>query len=75
MSGTIAGRAGAVSNVTKKDKVRKHFRRSLVRAPDHKTWNREVLIVLRPIVVTVAVMNHVVYMMADGGGEMLVRAI
>ena len=43
--------------------------------PDHKTWNRQVLIVLRPIVVTVAVMNHVVYMMADGGGEMLVRAI
>ena len=75
MSGAIAGRTGAVSNVTKKDKVRKHFRCSLVRAPDHKTWNRQVLIVLRPIVVTVAVMNHVVYMMADGGGEMLVCAI
>ena len=75
MSGTIAGRAGAVSNVTKKDKVRKHFCRSLVRAPDRKTWRRQVFIVLRPIVMTVAVMNHVVYMMADGGGEMLVRAI
>ena len=73
MSGTIAGRAGAVSNVTKKDNVRKHFRRSLVRAPDRKTWRRQVFIVLRPIVMTIAVMNHVVYMMPDG--EILVRAI
>ena len=72
MSGTSTGKT--VSNVTKKDNVRKHFRRSLVRASDRKTWNRQVLIVLRPIAVTVAVMNHVVYMMADGGGEMLVCA-
>ena len=71
MSGTIAGRA--VSNVTKKDNVRKHFRRSLVRAPDRKTWRRQVFIELRPIVMTIAVMNHVVYMMPDG--EILVRAI
>ena len=74
MSGTVAGRAGAVSNVTKKDNVRKHFRRSLVRAPDRKTWRRQVFIELRTIsVMTIAVMNHFVYIMPDG--EILVRAI
>ena len=72
MSGASTGKT--VSNVTKKDNVRKHFRRSLVRTSDRSAWNRQVLIVLRPIAVTVAVMNHVVYMMADGGGEPLVRA-
>ena len=72
MSGTSNGKA--VSNVTKKDNVWKHFRCSLVRSSDRRAWNRQVLIVLRPIAVTVAVMNHVVYMMADGGGEPLVRA-
>ena len=72
MSGTNNGRT--VSNVTKKDKVRKHFRRSLVRLSDHRAWNQQVIIVLRPIALTVAVMNHVVYLMADGGGDPLVRA-
>ena len=72
MSGTSNGKT--VSNVTKKDNVWKHFCRSLVRTSDRRAWNWQVLIVLQPIAVTVAVMNHVVYMMADGGGEMLVRA-
>ena len=73
MSGTSNGKT--VSNVTKKDNVRKHFRRSLVRSSDRRAWNRQVLIVLRPIALTVAVMNHVVYVMADGGGDPLVRAL
>ena len=72
MNGTNNGRT--VANVTKKDKVRKHFRRSLVRSSDRRAWNQQVIIVLRPIALTVAVMNHVVYMMADGGGDLLVRA-
>ena len=73
MSGTSNGKN--VSNVTKKDNARKYFCRSLVWSSDRRAWKWQVLIVLRPIAVTVAVMNHVVYMMADGGGEMLVRAI
>ena len=72
MSGTSNGKT--VLNVTKKDNAQKHFRHSLVRSSDRRAWNQQVLIVLRPIAVTVAVMNHVVYMMADGGGEPLVRA-
>ena len=72
MSGTSNGKN--VSNVIKKDNVRKHFRCSLVRSSDRRAWNRQVIIVLRPIALTVAVMNHVVYLMADGGGDPLVRA-
>ena len=64
------GKGGkSVANVTKKDSARKHFRRSLVRLSDRRARNRQVLVVLRPIAITVAVMNHVVYMMADGGGD------
>ena len=69
------GRGGkSVANVTKKDIVRKHFCRSLVRSSDRREGNRQVLIVLRPIAITVAVMNHVVYAMADAAGKPLVRA-
>ena len=69
------GKGGkSMPNVTKKDSARKHFRRSLVWSSDRREWNRQVLVVLRPIAITVAVMNHVVYVMADAVGEPLVRA-
>ena len=73
MSGKDRG-GKSVVNVTKKDSARKHFRHSLVRSSDRREWNRQVLVVLRPIAITVAVMNHVVYVMADAAGEPLVRA-
>ena len=69
------GRGGeSVANVTKKDSAWKHFCRSLVWSSDRSEWNRQVLVVLRSIAITVAVMNHVVYVMADAAGEPLVRA-
>ena len=69
------GKSPSVVNVTKKDNARKHFRRSLVWSVDRSVWNRQVLIVLQPIAITaVAVMNHVVYVMANAAGEPLVRA-
>ena len=69
------GRGGkSVANVTKKDSAGKHFCRSLVRSSDRREWNRQALVVLRPIAITVAVMTQVVYMMANAAGEPLVRA-
>ena len=69
------GRGGkSVANVTKKDSARKHFRCSLIRLVGRSVWNRQVLVVLQPIAITVAVMNHVVYVMADAAEEPLVRA-
>ena len=73
MSGKGQG-GKSVANVTKKDSARKHFRRSLVLSSDWREWNFQVLVVLRPIAITVAVMNHVVYVMADAAGEPLVPA-
>ena len=68
------GKSPSVVNVTKKDNARKHFCRSLVWLVDQSVWNRQVLTVLQPIAITVAIMNHVVYVMADAAGEPLVRA-
>ena len=69
------GKSTRVGNVTKKDTAQTHFRRSLVRSVDQSMWNCQVLIVLQPIAFTaVAVMNHVVYVMANAAGEPLVRA-
>ena len=73
MSGKGKGRK-SVANVTKKDSARKNFRRSLVWSSDRREWNPQVLVMLRPIAITVAVMNHIVYVMADAAGEPLVRA-
>ena len=69
------GKGGkSVTNITKKDSTRKHFRRSLVWLSNRIEWNWQVLVVLRPIAITVTVINHFVYVMADAAGEPLVRA-
>ena len=69
------GKGGkSVANGTKKDSARKHFRRSLVWLSDRSVWNCQVLVVLRPIAITVAVMNHIVYVMADAAGDPFVLA-
>ena len=69
------GKSASVVDVTKKDTARKNFCRSLVQSVDRSVWNRQVPVLLQPIAFTaVAVMNQVVYVMADAAGEPLVRA-
>ena len=69
------GKSSSMGNVTKKDNARKHFYRSLVWSVDQSIWNRQVLMVLQPMAFTaVAVLNHVVYVIADAAGEPLVCA-
>ena len=69
--GQRGGKSPSVANVTKKDSARKHYYCSLIWLVDRSVWNRQVLIVLQPIAITIAVMNHVVYIMADTAGDPL----
>ena len=73
MSGKGQG-GKSVADVTKKDSAWKHFCCSLIQWSDRSVWNRQVLVVLQPSDITVAVINHVVYVMADATWELLVRA-